>query len=840
MDGGGQPTLLRRFIFASLCLLGLLAVTLFHPRLPASPARAAPLMAPPYHVVISEFRTTGPNGGNDEFIELFNPTGDTLDIGDWKVNGSNSTGGTSTRATIPAGISLAPGQHYLLTNSSSSGGPYSGSVAGDLVYATGIADNGGIAIINKSNVIVDQVGMSSGSAYKEGTTLTPMTNANNQSYERTPGGALGSCIDSDQNDADFQFNSASSDPQNSNIAFITICADAATATVTRTGITPLTIIINEVAWGGTQAGGSSAQWIELYNPGAASVNLAGWHLIAADGIPDIALSGTIAAGGYYLLERTESATDVASDLIFPDALEAGGETLYLRAVDGNLVDTVNANGGPWPSGSGYPDYRSMERNDVAPEGDSSWITYDGTTANAHDSGGNPILGTPKHANWAAGMTQTLTPTTTRSPTPTGTGTATATPTVTVTFTPDYPIRTVVINEVAWAGTLADSEDEWIELYNPGSTAINLIDWTLKSTTGDPTIHLNGVIAAQGYYLLRSNSGPTPTPVTPFPVDFFADQFYDGNLSNSGEILQLISPAGVLVDTANSDGGSWTAGSVSNYATMERVSKSGVPVADSFCAWMTFGGTGTKHDSAGNIIRGTPRYANWAATTATPPSCSSPTRTRTPTPYYYGIYYATPTPAIVLNEFLPHPGSDWNGDGQIDVNDEFIEIMNVGTQTVTLSGWRLDHIGPESSSYALPTFSLQPGEKKAFFRSVSGLPLNDNGDTVRLLRSNGGIADAYTYPVVPEPDLSWCRLPDGMERWFFGCRPTAAKANIKMLGSSNLPSGTSLFCLLQEGRPEVLAAECLVPGLGIWRRDFWKEEGDGFLYFNDENYPAVIH
>ncbi len=42
-------------------------------------------------VVISEFRPRGPVGGNDEFVELFNPTAAAVEISGWKIWGSNGT-----------------------------------------------------------------------------------------------------------------------------------------------------------------------------------------------------------------------------------------------------------------------------------------------------------------------------------------------------------------------------------------------------------------------------------------------------------------------------------------------------------------------------------------------------------------------------------------------------------------------------------------------------------------------------------------------------------------------------------------------------------------------------
>jgi uncharacterized protein YdeI (BOF family) len=197
-------------------------------------------------IVISEFRTRGPNGGNDEFIELYNLSTSPVDISGWKINGSNSSGTVGTRATIPASTTLNAGCHYLLTNSSTLGGPYSGSVLGNQMYSTGITDDGGIALLMPNDTVVDQVGMSSGSAYKEGTFLSPLTTNVDRSYERKPGGPLGSGTDTDNNSNDFQLITPS-DPQN-NSSCISIStgtptniSNTATNTPTRTSTdTPTT------------------------------------------------------------------------------------------------------------------------------------------------------------------------------------------------------------------------------------------------------------------------------------------------------------------------------------------------------------------------------------------------------------------------------------------------------------------------------------------------------------------------------------------------------------------------------------------------------------------------
>ena len=159
-------------------------------------------------IVISEFRTRGANGANDEFIELYNPSTTAVDISGWKINASNDQGTTGTRATIPASTLLRSGQYYLVANTSTNG--YSGAVSANLTYGTGITDAGGIALVRSNNTIVDQVGMGSASAYKEGATLAPLAGTTDQSYERKLGGASDSCQDTNDNSADFQLINPSS------------------------------------------------------------------------------------------------------------------------------------------------------------------------------------------------------------------------------------------------------------------------------------------------------------------------------------------------------------------------------------------------------------------------------------------------------------------------------------------------------------------------------------------------------------------------------------------------------------------------------------------------------
>ena len=397
---------------------------------------------------------------------------------------------------------------------------------------------------------------------------------------------------------------------------------------------PESVVINELAWAGTTAN-ANAEWIELYNGSAASISLANWTLSAADGTPSITLSGTIAAGGYFVLERTAdtSIADVAAGQIYTGALSNTGEQLTLRNASGTAMDTANADGGGWPAGSATG-YFSMERiNPFAEDADSNWVANNGTTRNGTDSGGNSVNGTPGAANSGLQLptstptatstptqtatqtqtasatatqtaTQTQTPSATSAATPTFTPTATAsqtatrTPTSTLTPTATataVPALTVVINELAWAGTAASLNDEWLELYVPGAASVSLAGWTL-SDGGDISITLSGTVAAGGFVLLERTDDTSVGNLT-------ASQIYTGTLINTGETLTLKDANGNTVDTANLSGGSWPAGSVSSYFTMERINPL---AADSAANWAANNGaTRSGTDADGTVLTAQP-------------------------------------------------------------------------------------------------------------------------------------------------------------------------------------------------------------------------------------------
>jgi lamin tail-like protein len=209
------------------------------------------------------------------------------------------------------------------------------------------------------------------------------------------------------------------------------------------------------------------------------------------------------------------------------------------------------------------------------------------------------------------------------------------------------------------------------------------------------------------------------------------------------------------------------------------------------------------------------------------------RTRTPQPTPL-----PPPPLIGLNEFVPRPGHDWNNDGVINTGDEYIELINHGVIDVNLSGYSLDdEVNIGSNPFSLPSITLKPGERHVFYGSETGLLLGDGGDGVRLLKSNGQLADAYNYSVVRFPDQSYCRLPDngGLDDWNQNCFPTPGLQNSLSGSAVNPPTenGQETLCPISDTLPDdFVIAECLPFGNNIWNSAYW----DKFGWFDGKYLP----
>ncbi|PIR49618.1 hypothetical protein COU79_03865 [Candidatus Peregrinibacteria bacterium CG10_big_fil_rev_8_21_14_0_10_54_7] len=149
------------------------------------------------------------------------------------------------------------------------------------------------------------------------------------------------------------------------------------------------------------------------------------------------------------------------------------------------------------------------------------------------------------------------------------------------------------------------------------------------------------------------------------------------------------------------------------------------------------------------------------------------------------------PGVYITEVLANPmGAD---------DDEWIELGNLGTGSVSIAGWMLDE-GNSPGAYTIPAeragsgawppktetgFTLHPGEHVSFRKSVSGLPLGNQGELLSLM-SGSTVIDSWVYPETAE-EVSYGRDPGA-------------------------PAALRTFCLPTEGAPNT--SELLDPFIGI--------------------------
>ena len=121
--------------------------------------------------------------------------------------------------------------------------------------------------------------------------------------------------------------------------------------------------------------------------------------------------------------------------------------------------------------------------------------------------------------------------------------------------------------------------------------------------------------------------------------------------------------------------------------------------------------------------------------------------------------------------------DWNGDGETNLSDEYIELYNPNNEAVDLGGWQLDDEESGSRPYAIaPGMTIPAHGFLLFFRSETGVALNNDGDEVRLFDPQGNMFDQHVYER-SRLDEAWSRTNDGGGTWTNTYQPSPGGPNI---------------------------------------------------------------
>ncbi len=164
--------------------------------------------------------------------------------------------------------------------------------------------------------------------------------------------------------------------------------------------------------------------------------------------------------------------------------------------------------------------------------------------------------------------------------------------------------------------------------------------------------------------------------------------------------------------------------------------------------------------------------------------------------------------VLINEFMPDPARDWDGDGEYSYrDDEWVEIVNSGDSAVDIDGYLLRDGGDDVLWRYGFSGLLEPGETRIVYGSdalaweasngfpMYGLSLNNAGDEILLYR----VVDAETLLVdaaafgrsasddrsigrtVGDPGIwamfdAWNPCSDSCSPAGNGCVPTPGEAN----------------------------------------------------------------
>ena len=265
---------------------------------------------------------------------------------------------------------------------------------------------------------------------------------------------------------------------------------------------------------------------------------------------------------------------------------------------------------------------------------------------------------------------------------------------------DPPMRRV--GDANRDGRRDPHEDEFIELYNDGPAPVSLANWRLGdagSLRGYFRFPADAVIAPRSYLVLFGGGNPSG-----FTIPVYTDDGTIGDgLDDSGESIHLINDHGdevaflshstwpddqSLVRTPPDDG------ALVPHKTVSRVEAPFSPGKD------------PKKQTRADLPKPPPR----------------------------------PTYSLFISEVLADPAGDANQDGHYDpYEDEFIELYNASTDTISLASWQLGDSASLHDYFRFPPgASIVPHSYVVLFGGG-----NPSGFTVPIYTDDGKIGDGLT-------------------------------------------------------------------------------------------------
>jgi uncharacterized repeat protein (TIGR02543 family) len=303
---------------------------------------------------------------------------------------------------------------------------------------------------------------------------------------------------------------------------------------------------------------------------------------------------------------------------------------------------------------------------------------------------------------------------------------------------------IAINEVLSSNETSVSDEDgafedWIEIYNYGTTAVNLNGYGLSDQIDNPFkwVFPNIELAPKEYIIVWASDKNRVADKDKLHTNF--------KIKSGGEAIILTTASGSKISESPA-----------------------VALATD--------------KSYGRIPNGT---GNW-------------TFLETPTPKANNSGASSAVPEkVAINEIL---SSNVIGIQDEDANNEdWIEIYNYGNDAVNLSGFGLSDDRALPYKWVFPAITINPNQYIIVFasgkdRSNAGTELHTNfkigagGETLLLTNGNGLLISGGPSVNLAE-DTSYGRQPDGTGSWFFFDTPTPGASNVETGSTTSLEPPT---------------------------------------------------
>lgn len=313
-----------------------------------------------------------------------------------------------------------------------------------------------------------------------------------------------------------------------------------------------------------------------------------------------------------------------------------------------------------------------------------------------------------------------------------------------------PVRATVLPDIVMThiqtGITGGATQEFIALYNNGAEEVDVTGWCLMNKSNisfacfePPYPGLRYIVAPGSAATVASSSFAETTPEQSYSIVYEPTSTSSGSLVGSSDKLTLLDADETIIDSYG-----WTS-SIPSGSWFVRLVETELPL----------------------IYIQTYQAINWSVKQKGElPLDTVERRMSGPEGCAESCEVPILLPSLIITEVLP------NLEGS-DESKEFIELLNVGDQPVSLLGLQLTIGTQTQKDIALPDVTVEPSAYLVIGNDVVAFTLANTESSVELRAVDGNVIDSMPAYRDPKEGMAWA-LIDGV--WQYTNRPTPGAAN----------------------------------------------------------------